>query len=794
MAWPRGWDVKALDFGTQLTLATVATSATALILATSVLLSQEILHSRRTAEADLELLAELVGKNSTSALVFGDARVAREHLDALAGRSNVVAARLYLANGWPLADYRAPGANVVLPPVAGAPALRLENGDYVLSHRVLVSGEHAGDLYVRASRDQMMAHIRSYAATVGGALFAAVIAGVLVASRLHGLISRPILALTSAAHRVSEHSDYSVRVPEPASGELSTLTSAFNRMLQRIEEQDRALRGVRDELETRVRERVQELRREVMERRGVEAALRASQAQLQSVVENSSNLFYSHSPNHKVAYVSPQSRAFLDCEPADAPVTWTDWLTEDPVNLAGLEAREIAIRTGQRQPPFELELRTCNGRHVRVEVNEVPVVQAGRTVMIVGAFTDITDRKRVESEKTRLEEQLRQAQKMEAVGRLAGGVAHDFNNLLGVISGYGELLVRQIEPSSPYRKRVEQMLKATERATGLTRQLLAFSRKQVLDPKPLDLGTVVTDLEKMLERMIGEDIRLSLDVQSPLGIVRADPGQIEQVLMNLSVNARDAMPHGGSLRISLVDRHVGEEQSRVRPGRYVVLEVSDTGCGMDRETLSHIFEPFFTTKESGRGTGLGLATVYSIVQQSGGVIDVDSRRGVGTTFRLYFPRVEEAAARPAERPLAVSGGRETVLLVEDEGALRELVGEMLRDAGYSVLAAPGGAQALAVAQAHRGPIHLMLTDVVMPVMGGHEIAERLRAQRPATRVLYMSGYTDEVIRQRGHVGPAMALLQKPFTTAALLERVRQVLTGTARAGAETLALPVSQIA
>jgi PAS domain S-box-containing protein len=770
------WDFKALDFRTQLTLATAATCAIALIVAASLLLSREIVTSRRDTEADLRSLADLVGENSASALVLGNAPEARRKLELLAARRTVLAARLYLEEGTPLADYRAAGASWPLPDHPGRPQLRIEDGQYVLFHPVLLRGEHVGDLYLLGSREQMLAHIYGYGLTILVVLLVATAAASLFAVRLHGLLSRPIGALTAAAGRVYEHGDYTVRVPELRSGELATLTSAFNRMLQQIQAQDAILRAHHADLEGNVRDRVRELRQEVQERRAAEAALRTSQAELKSVVDNSTNLFYSHTPQDKVAYVSPQTLAFLDCAPEEAPPRWSDWLTDDPVNRQGLAARARAIETGQRQPSYEMELRTAKGRRVRVEVNEAPVVQNGRCVLVVGALCDITERKRIEVEKSRLEEQLRQAQKMEAVGRLAGGVAHDFNNLLGVISGYGELLLRQLALDSPYRKRVEQILKATDRATGLTRQLLTFSRKHDVDPKPLDLSPVVGEMEKMLEHMIGEDVRLSLEIQKPLGIVRADPGQIEQVLMNLAVNARDAMPRGGALQIALRNREVSAaDGSSIAAGGYVVLEVADSGTGMDPETLSHVFEPFFTTKENGRGTGLGLATVYGIVQQSGGRITVDSRPDAGTTFRIFLPRVDEPAQRAAEKPAFAIGGRETILLVEDEAALRDLVAEMLRDAGYQVLPASGGADALTKVQAHRAPIDILLTDIVMPGLGGPELSQRIHALRPAIRTLYMSGYTEDVLARRGLIEPGTPLVQKPFTAATLLRSVREEL-------------------
>jgi two-component system cell cycle sensor histidine kinase/response regulator CckA len=382
------------------------------------------------------------------------------------------------------------------------------------------------------------------------------------------------------------------------------------------------------------------------------------------------------------------------------------------------------------------------------------------------------------SERKRMEEQVRQSQKMEAVGRLAAGVAHDFNNELGVILGYTELLMRHAGEAQ--RGKLEQILKATKRATGLTRQLLAFSRKQVVDPKVLDLNALLSDLEKMLGRLIGEDIDLAIVPGVDLGQVKADPGQLEQVVMNLCLNAKDAMAEGGLLRIETanadLDASHASRHEPIAPGRYVMLAVSDTGPGITKETLSKIFEPFFTTKEPGKGTGLGLAMVYGIVKQAGGYVWAYSEMGHGTTFKLYLPRIDEAIAVPAvQEPPMPSRGSETILLVEDEGSLRAIAREILEEHGYRVIEAASGNEALEMVHRHPDPIHLLLTDVVMPGMNGRALFESLVSVRPDLAVLYMSGYTDDVIAHRGVFEPGTLVLAKPFTALALLRRVREAL-------------------
>jgi PAS domain S-box-containing protein len=386
------------------------------------------------------------------------------------------------------------------------------------------------------------------------------------------------------------------------------------------------------------------------------------------------------------------------------------------------------------------------------------------------------------TERRALEQQLRQAQKMEAVGRLAGGIAHDFNNLLMVISGYSEFLLEGLGPEPTLRGHAQEIANAAERATALTRQLLAFSRKQMLAPKILDLNGVVTENLKMLTRLIGEDIDLVMVPGPDIGAVKADPGQIEQVIMNLAVNARDAMPQGGKLTIETanvtLDAHYARFHAPVKPGNYVMLAISDTGMGMDSDTQSHIFEPFYTTKGL-KGTGLGLSTVYGIVKQSEGYIWLYSEAGKGTTFKIYLPRFsalsQQAAVQTAAAQEPPGQGHESVLLVEDEENLRRLTRQALENQGYSVIDAPDGPAAIQLSQAHKGPIHLLLTDVIMPGMNGRELANHISPIRPAMKVLYMSGYTENHIGHNGTLEQGITLLQKPFTLPALQAKVREVL-------------------
>ncbi len=448
---------------------------------------------------------------------------------------------------------------------------------------------------------------------------------------------------------------------------------------------------------------------------------------------------------------------------------------EDP------EARARLIEQYQQDSRFEgaeVEWKRKDGTpiHVRLSGRAVRDHQGSLACWEV-VVEDVTERRA-------LEERLRQSQKMEGIGRLAGGIAHDFNNLLNVIVGYSELILTGRGVEDKVRRKAEEIKKAGERATALTRQLLAFSRKQVLEPKVLDLNAVVAEMEQMLRRLIGEHIELGIRPAGALGLVKADPGQLSQVLMNLALNARDAMPQGGVLTIETANVELGEgfrwQRVAVLPGPYVMLSVSDTGAGMDAGTRDHIFEPFFTTKEQGKGTGLGLATVYGVVKQSGGYIWVYSEPGKGSTFKIYLPRCG-GAAEPLGVPqpsTSLPKATETVLLVEDEESLRKLTRQFLEERGYTVLEARDGQEALQISQSYKESIHLTLTDVVMPRMGGRELSEKLMALRPQMKVLYMSGYTDDTMLRQGQLRPGAAYLQKPFNPSDLARKAREVLDAT----------------
>ncbi|HEU4932162.1 MAG TPA: PAS domain S-box protein [Pyrinomonadaceae bacterium] len=430
---------------------------------------------------------------------------------------------------------------------------------------------------------------------------------------------------------------------------------------------------------------------------------------------------------------------------------------------------------------YEVEAIRKDGSRVPIEVSSRLIYENGVPVAVQGSARDITERKRAEEALRTSQLQLQQSQKLEAIGQLAGGVAHDFNNMLTAIIGYTDLSLRRVGLENPIRRNLEETKKAAERAASLVRQLLAFSRKQILEPKVLDLNDVVKDMHKMLTRLIGENIKLATRLETDLGNVKADPCRVEQIIVNLVVNARDAMPRGGRVTIEtanvVLDVQTASKHVSIKPGEYVMLTVSDTGIGMDQETQARIFEPFFTTKEVGKGTGLGLSTVYGIVKQSGGNIWVYSEQGLGTVFKVYLPRIDDATTRTIAKQEETNTprGTETILLVEDEDAVRGLARKILMQAGYNVLDAKSGDEAIRLSDAHAGPIDLLLTDVVMPEISGKEVADRLLELRPSIRVLFMSGYTDEAIVQHGVLDANVKFIQKPFTWVGLTKKVGEVL-------------------
>ena len=518
--------------------------------------------------------------------------------------------------------------------------------------------------------------------------------------------------------------------------------------------------------------------RDITARKQASEALRLSEVSFRSVIENAPYGIYRAQASGKLLLVNPALQKMLGYD-SQAELLLLNLTTD--VYVDPLEHQRVNdLFTKQKEfTDVQVDWKRKDGTPIKARCSGWFVKSAIDGAAYFEVFAeDVT-------EKWLLERQLRMAQKMEAVGRLSGGIAHDFNNLLGVIIGYSQVLKRTLPPGSAFLEHAEEIEKAGQRAASLTRQLLAFSRQQVLAPAVLNLNSLISEMEKMLPRLIGEDIEIVIALDPAIGRVKADHGQLEQVVMNLAVNARDAMPDGGKVVITTANAVLDETWTRSHPGSkagdFVMLSVADTGTGIDSETLAHIFEPFFTTKERGKGTGLGLATVYGVVKQSGGYVWVESALGKGTAFQIYLPRIEELVSVPEPVAPIVEAfrGAETILLVEDADALRKLTHMLLEQHGYHVLVAANGAAALQLVEQKPERIDLLLTDVIMPGLNGRALAERLEILQPSLKVLYMSGYTDDAIVNHGVLESGTQLLHKPFSEESLIRKVREVLDADA---------------
>lgn len=732
----------------------MATSAAALLVASLVFTLFDRSTFLRGKTQDLTVTARMVGSNSTAALSFGDAKSAGEILSALQAKQNVINACIYRKDGTVFASYsRGAAARDFNPPPAQIQSTAIVNDHMILFQPILLNGYSIGTIFIEADLTDLHERLTRFLEIDFLVLLASLAVAFLLSTRLQRIISGSIRELADTALAVSTQENYSIRAVKRGEDEIGLLFDQFNSMLDRIQQRDTALQDAHNELENRVVERT---------------------SYLNALIENSPLAILVLDPGQRVQLYNPAFENLFQCSREDIgkPVVA---LFPNEKTLPELNAASEAASEKTRVSLITRRKRK-DGSYVDVELHLVPLTVKGRVLGSLGIYQDITKR-RV------LEQQLQMAQKMEAVGRLSGGIAHDFNNLLGVILGYIQVIKRTLVPGNSLYEYAEEIEKASRRAVSLTRQLLAFSRQQVLEPVVLILNTLVADMEKMLPRLIGEDIDLKLILAPTLGQVKADPGQLEQVLMNLAVNARDAMPDGGKLTIQTDNAEIDASFVREHPGaiagNYVMLAVTDTGTGMDPETQAQIFEPFFTTKGRDRGTGLGLATVYGVVKQSNGYITVESEIGKGSLFTIYLPRVEQHTVAPVKsipEPLDYRGS-ETILLVEDAEPLRKLAGLFLVENGYHVFAAANGSEAQLVASQISGPIHLLLTDVVMPGINGRVLAERLAPSHPGMKILYMSGYTDSFIAGHGVLEPGVHLLRKPFTEEVLVRKVRELLDG-----------------
>jgi PAS domain S-box-containing protein len=524
---------------------------------------------------------------------------------------------------------------------------------------------------------------------------------------------------------------------------------------------------------------------DITERKRAEEEREKTERSYQLLVKNIPAVVYKGYVDGAVEFFDNKIQAVIGYSMEDfasGKLKWTELI--HPEDAAAAKRSLLQALRGEREYVREYRVKRLDGQYAWVqERSQIVCHEDGRIDYISGVLFDVRERKRSEEEKEKLEAQFSQAQKMEAIGRLAGGVAHDFNNMLSVILGYSELALRKLQPIDPIYKELKAVQEAANRSADLTRQLLAFSRKQTISPRVVDLNEQTRAMERLLTRIIGEDINLTLNLSPGLWPVYMDPAQLDQIVANLAVNSRDAMPEGGKLMVetanTIVDADFCKSHGGLTPGDFVMLAVTDTGCGVDRETLDHVFEPFFTTKPEGKGTGLGLATVYGIAKQNNGFVYIYSELGRGTTVKVYLPRYvgHEAAVPAPPKEGSPAGGWETILLVEDESQIRQLAKTILETLGYRVLEASSPGEAIVLCEKHPRSIHLLLTDMVMPNMNGKELEGKIRAMMPRVRTLFMSGYTGDVIAQHGVFDETVHFLPKPFSVRSLAEKVRQVLDG-----------------
>jgi PAS domain S-box-containing protein len=726
----------------KLTAISMAASAGGLLVASVAFINNEISTYRRNMVRSLSIQAQIVAANSASALLFSDPEAARNTLSALTSAPNVTFAGIYTPAGQPFASYwpSGSGSALKLPPLpAGKTEIsRFTSSELSLEREIIFHGKPIGFVYLCSNLREIQQSLERYARIVAIVLLASLVVVFILSTVFQRAITRPLLDLAHTALTVSREKRFSLRAAPAAHGdEIGVLVNTFNEMLAQLQQHE--------------------------EERQKFVSLVEQTDDFIGMIGLDLQMMYINGAGRRLIGLGP--RAPLDMHIDDFfPENWALKLRDEVlpaiVRREGNWAGEAQIRHGN------------NKRLVDVSMNVFAVnhPESDELLCFAAVIRDISERKHLEA-------QLRQSQKLESIGQLAGGVAHDFNNLLVVICGYSGLLLEELRPGDRMRERVEEIARAGNRAAALTRQLLVFSRREQVEQKNVAINDLVNNLQKMLRRLIGEDIEMVISLDENAGVLRADPGQIEQVIINLAVNARDAMPSGGRLLIESAHLVADEEFARghlsVAPGPWVVLSVADTGCGMSEEVKSRIFEPFYTTKEQGKGTGLGLSMVYGIVKQSGGSIWVYSESGQGTTFKILFPAVEGASSEAAvSSGSGKQAGSETILLAEDEEGVRQYVSELLMRRGFQVLQAANGKDAIELAHGYSGQIHLLLTDAVMPQMSGPDLAEQFAQARPGAPVLFMSGYSDRLLQRKGMESN---LIQKPFTASALITSIRSLL-------------------
>jgi hypothetical protein len=758
--------IRAASIRTKLIVVVVVTTCASLLLMGLALGVFEWLSHRRMLSTQMAAVGEVIAGNSTAALSFRDESAGREILRALEPQREIRVACLYDSDGRLFASFTRRGEPTGCLPSPLPDGARFERGLFLQAGPVLLDTERVGSLSLIVRPHNMWRGLALFGGVLAVTLVASLGAGVLVSGRLRRLISLPILELAATARRVSEQRDYSLRAPQPGPDEIGVAVGAFNHMLDRIEDADAALR----QAEQKSREQAQ---------------------LLASILDTMGEALIAVDHDGQVLVWNAAATRIVGPNPAGVPLEqWTEYFRVSRGPQAQLipvgELPLARALRGEALREHELYLQPTAERAGTWVVTAASPLRnpRGDVVGAIVMFRDVTAQKQAEHDLEASEAQLRQAQKMEAVGQLAGGIAHDFNNILTVICGYSGFALGSLPSDSPARADLNEVLTAGQRAATLTRQLLAFSRRQVLAPQLLDLNEVIRASWQMLRRLIAENVELTASYAADPALVRADAGQLDQIVLNLVVNARDAMPTGGKLHLATenidIDATSAIEHAGVALGPYVRLRVTDTGAGMSPEVQARIFEPFFTTKEVGRGTGLGLSTVYGVVKQSGGHIEVASTPGRGTTFSILLPRIgreggSASSASPAAEP--APRGTETILLVEDEAPVQSFATRVLGQLGYRVLVAGDGQEALELQASHAGRIDLLLSDVIMPRVSGGELARELLRRIPGLPIVFFSGYAPDASLSSHLPAEGFTLIAKPFTAEELARAVRAALQG-----------------
>jgi len=778
-----------LSISLKLKLIIMATSGIALLAACAAFVAYDQASTRRMLADDISTDARIIGTNVTAALTFKDHEAAVEVLSGLSLRPNITQARVYDYAGAAFASYRRGEVQAGgLQPAAERMAPTFMSGSLVVSESIIINNEEIGTVCLIADAEQLNARLHRYSGIVVFVLLGSFIIALTISSKLQRVISRPILQLAETAKAVSIQKDYSIRAPRHSGDETGALIDGFNAMLEQIEQRDEQLHQ-RNEI----------LQAEIEKRLLIEDALREGDERYRALVAESSEAIWRLELEHPLPITLSEEQQITHlfqygylAECNDVMARIHDRSCADEMvgmRLAALmfpsadriECLNAFIRSGYRLIDRELKRTDQAGRDRYFLHNLSGIVEDGRLVRAWGVLREITERKQAEARQVRLETELRQAQKMEAIGTLAGGIAHDFNNILGAIIGYSELAVMDIGDEDPSQAHLAEVLRAAKRAKELVRQILSFSRQEEHEPKPIQLASVIDEAMKLLRASLPSTIEIRTHIDSGAGPILADPTQIHQVMMNLCTNSWHSMNgDGGILEVSLravdVDSGFAQTHADLHPGKYLRLMISDTGCGIEPTVIDRIFDPFFTTKAPGSGTGLGLAVVHGVVKRHGGAISVYSESGRGTTFNLYFPVDEtQPSAAVAELTTPAKGNGERILFVDDEAPLAALGKSMLERLGYRVTAQTNSLDALATFSAQPGQFDLVITDQTMPNLSGAELAKLLLKIRPELPVILATGYSTTINAEKANAIGIREMLLKPNTTQAMGDAIRRAL-------------------